>query len=295
MTKKKKWLIAGGVIIGIVAIFLILLFTVFTLKTVDIKFHTSVDKLVGMQEQIIEKGDFRYNSTVVFHSKKGYVDKLEKEFPYLEVVNIETVFPNKFVLHVAEREEVYAVKTENDFLICDENFKILNIVSEYNSTKDNAMLLENINVKNKEYTIGSFLQVLDYAPIYSGLIENNRKLNEQTAIIESISFSKVYDSMLKKDLLEASIKTFNGQTYNIQNCTYLLKNKLSVFLQIYSQIYSLIGTEFNVEGEESPKIWTKELLDSATININNYYLEESGNGQNCYFVVIPPKESLLII
>ena len=117
MTKKKKWLIAGGVIIGIVAIFLILLFTVFTLKTVDIKFHTSVDKLVGMQEQIIEKGDFRYNSTVVFHSKKGYVDKLEKEFPYLEVVNIETVFPNKFVLHVAEREEVYAVKTENDFLI----------------------------------------------------------------------------------------------------------------------------------------------------------------------------------
>ena len=42
-------------------------------------------------------------------NKKNITNELEKNNPRLKIINIETVFPNKFNLHCNEREELVAI------------------------------------------------------------------------------------------------------------------------------------------------------------------------------------------
>lgn len=294
MTKKKKLIIASVVLIAVVGIIVTLSLTVFSLRHVELDFMTSTDKLVVTEEEVVQKGDFSFNKSVFFHSKKQYIENLEKEIPYMEVVNIETVFPNTFVVHCAERQEVYAILQDDQYLICDEDLKVLRKEKDFVSNQQNAMLIEGVDILNESVEEGDFLKVENYYDIFSAFIENNRLLHEQQSFVESIKFSKQHDSNIKKDLPVATVKTFNGQQYKIVNTEKVLNRKVKKLIEVYSQIYSLIGTEIDW-GEQTPiegvTTWGKELLDNAVIEINNFYLDEN----NIYFNIWPSTESMSIV
>ena len=72
------------------------------------------------KQAIINSGGFSYGIPVFAVNKTEIINKLEKENYYLKVVNIETVFPNKLIVHCAEREELFSIKlSENLYYICD--------------------------------------------------------------------------------------------------------------------------------------------------------------------------------
>ena len=286
MSRKKKWAIALAVIIALVGILVTLSFTVFSLKTVQINFLTS-HTISLTAEEAVQKGEIGMGRSVFFHSKKGYVERLEKAYPSLEIVNIETVFPNTFVINCAQRQKVYAVESEGGYFICDEDLKVLEKVQTFSSDTDNPILLQNVIVENQNAEAGDFLQVQNYIDIYSALVENNRLLFEQQSIIERVSYSTEYDQNSKRDVFVASVHMFNGQTYRILNADIILNKKMSLLLQVYSQIFSLIGQPID-QSDESLGVWTEELLQNATVEINNYYLDQ----ENCYFSVIKPQESM---
>ena len=62
----------------------------------SIKNNLRIAKLTATDEEIIESGEFSYGSSVFFHGKKKYEERLESKYPYLKVINIETVFPSRF-------------------------------------------------------------------------------------------------------------------------------------------------------------------------------------------------------
>lgn len=286
MSRKKKWAIALAVIIALVGILVTLSLTLFSLKNVKINFLTS-HTISLTAEEAVQKGEIGIGKSVFFHSKKGYVERLEKAFPSLEIVNIETVFPNTFVINCAQRQQVYAVESEGGYFICDEKLKVLEKVPTFSSDTDNPILLQNITIENENAEAGDFLKVQNYVDIYSALVENNRLLFEQQSIIERVSYSTEYDQNSKKEVFVASVHMFGGQTYRILNADIALNKKMSLLLQVYSQIFSLIGQPID-QNDDSLGVWTKELLQNATIEINNYYLDQ----ENCYFSVIKPQESM---
>lgn len=287
---KKKLLILGGIALGIIVIFVILCFTLFGLSTVTVDFRTSTVKLAGLEKDIVESGEFHYGGSVLFMGKKGAIQKIEAAFPYAKVVNIETVFPSKYVVHIAERQEVYAVQNGENYFITDEEFKVLNVVE--NIDEEKAIKLSGLEIENKDAEKGDVLKCSNAVDIYSAFLQNNRALHEQRELIESITLS-VYEDVQSLETGETLIftdpaitfKMKNGQTYLIKKCTYGLSYKLAKMLSIYSSIYDeLIGT--TIAGEE--RVWTEDLISRATIEIGNKYSPSASPTETTY-KVIPPQ------
>ncbi len=285
MAKKKKVLIAGGVTLGIIGIFILLLFTLFALKNAEVDFRTSRVNLSATQEEIIETADLSYKSPVLFHSKKKYVSRLEKAYPYIKVINIETVFPNKFVIHVSERQEVYAVEGEGFFYICDEDFKVLRKTEKFESVESNAILLSGIEVKS-EKDAGEFLPVDGYVDIYSSFVENNRLLFEQQALVKEINFEKAVNEKTNLEEVSAKLTLFSGNNIKILNCSKSLTLKVTSAIQVFSQLYSLLGKEIKIVSEDGQTevvgVWDEDNLRSAVIEIGSYYTSDG-----IYYKVLP--------
>ena len=104
----KKAIISLSVVLGIIAVILILFWTLFALSTVEVDYKTTTSNLNVTDEEIIEAGDFHYGASVIFDGKSKYIENINnhayenENFAYLEVVNIETVFPNKYSFILSE-------------------------------------------------------------------------------------------------------------------------------------------------------------------------------------------------
>ena len=280
--KSKKIIISLSVVVALIVIIVALSFTVFSLKKVEIDYRTSHKNITLSEEELVEGGDFSFGASVFFHGKNGYIEKIESLSPYIEVVNIETVFPSTFVVHIAERQEVYAFAYKNSTFITDQNLRILREEENFVSNRENAMLFEGGLIAENDYKVGDYLQIENFIDIYSSLFECNRTLTEQRALICSIKLLSEYDENIKQTQVTAILKLFGGQTVQIKNATYGLKYKLNMFLSVYSNLYSLIGQEIASGG-----VWTEELIDSCTIIVNNFYNYTEHNETECYFNILP--------
>lgn len=125
--KHKKALIISSVILTIIVVIIILMFTLFSLKSVELSFKTETLNITAEQTEQIEQKTLSYGGSVLFINKDKIVSELEKEFPYLKIVNIETQIPDKFVIHCAEREELFSIESNGKYYVLDEELKILSI------------------------------------------------------------------------------------------------------------------------------------------------------------------------
>ncbi len=130
------------------------------------------------------------------------------------------------------------------------------------------------------------MNVSGYIDVFSALIENNRQIFEQKALIKEINFENFKNDKTNKNEILANLELFSGQEVKLYNCQKMLKEKVASFIQVFSQIYSLIGKEIKIVHEngefEILGSWDKETLDSAVIEINNYYLTDG-----IYFKILP--------
>ncbi len=290
--KLKKWYFILGAVLALVIVAIILCFTAFSLKTVSIDYRTSHPNISQMvsDKEIIEGGKFKKGKPVFFQNKKQYSKNIENFNPYIKVINIETIFPSKMVVHIAERQEVFAVKgkikideTEEEcFYICDEQLRVLRIDIEVNDNVENEDVkednienndIENDNIENikkdkrynistkdnpilidnqisKQYKEGDYIKEIRKPSIYDALFENNRHLGEQQSLIEKLKLTKEYDKQLKKDIGVTELKLFSGQTFKIFNDNYSMKYKAKLLIDVFGQIYDFVGKEYKL-GEKT--------------------------------------------
>ncbi len=283
---KKKWIIALSVIVAVILLIVILSFTVFSLRSVTLDYRTSKENITATDEEIIESADIDLGGSVFFRNKQYYIDNIERENPFVKVINIETVFPSSYVIHIAERQKVFAVEHNGQYYIVDEDYKVLEI---YNSEEQiDAILLNGLEISGTSYAVGEFMEVENSQPIYSALYENNRPLNEQKAMIESITFTSIYDKNIGKSQPAIELKFFSGQTFRIINSSYGLRYKVALMLDVFSQIYEFIddpNDEENNKVDENGVILTEENLKTAIIEIRNYYDYRVYDEDDCYFQI----------
>lgn len=238
----KKFLIWGGAVFIFLGLLVVLNFTLFSLNSVSISFHnaTSLYADTTTQNSIVETGEFENENSVFFVDKQSHIDKIEKQYPFIKVINIEVQFPNNLIIHCIEREPLFAVQTTNNILICDKEFKILEIeeTTTYESTQNNCILIEGLNIENA-LTAGDFI-ITDETPLLkliSPAFElNNRNILEQQALIKKIEVTTMVSVINFAYTPAIYITDFNGLETRIEDALDKLEAKINLFLAVQSQI-----------------------------------------------------------
>ncbi len=280
---KKGWIIAISVAIFVIGLLVLLSFTLFSLKEVRVDYKTSFSEVIN-EEDLIDRGKFAYKGSVFFHGKSKYIENIERAYPNVKVVNIETVFPSTFVIHIAQRQEVFAILYNENYLICDNEFKVLRIASDFSSSQTSPILLQGIEIEDDNITVGSELKIEGYYDIYNSSLKNNRPLSSMQTILNTITFSQIYDEVLLTYQPAVTFTLYDGQKYIIKNCGYGLDGKMKLFYDVYSQIYTYIGQTIKIDGEEI--VLSEENLKNATILIDNYYDYSQHDENDCYFNIV---------
>ena len=270
LLKHKKLLIGSSIVLGLVLLVVILCFTLFALRIVEVEFKNNPQIFTEQSKiSIKENQSIKYGTPVFALNKNKIITELEKDKPYLQVINIETVFPNKIIIHCAEREETFAVKAgDKKYFICDRDFKVLTIRTNYSSTQDNAILflgLENLIENTNRVNEGEFLEFSSETEmlknIGQALLRNNKTVAEQRALIKTIELDSCVYYYTAKNQPYLKITDFNGFVSNIYVPETLLATKFQAMFASDSQVI------YNPE-----KFFTEEELASMGTLDENYYL-----------------------
>jgi len=162
--KHKKATIICSIVFVLLIILVVLMFTVFLLKDVKVELKTGTEHLTQEVVSEIEDEALKTGGSVLFLGKEKLISRLEKQFPYLKIVNIETQIPNKLVIHAAEREELFAVNSGEKSYFLDEEFKILRVENSIYSKQENGAVLLSfgsvfIDTEDKAYAAGVDLKL----------------------------------------------------------------------------------------------------------------------------------------
>ncbi|MGI5842072.1 MAG: cell division protein FtsQ/DivIB [Christensenellales bacterium] len=246
LVNKKTLIIVGAVLLSLIATVLILLFTVFSLNEnglqVSFKNQSEFQQTENFENVLFEKSGIKKNASVFFINKTKAKQNLEKEFPLLKIVNIETIFPNKLTFHVAERESVFAVKNTslNFFTILDEDFKVLSVLNQTQflalETKPIVAVFENSALINLEE--GDFVEKNETINLLTNLSKNllinNRDAVEQKALFKKV---EVYDNLLCLYLQDDFLIKIHTPKVKLQEKIDLALRSLSVVYPSYYQTH----------------------------------------------------------
>lgn len=144
------------------AIVIVLSSAVFSLGNVSIKYLSTTNVLTGQEQSVLESANFKYGESVFFSNKKEYIKNLEKSNPYIRVINIQTVFPNKLIVNAVERNETYVIKLDsNKYVKTDEFLKVLSISNVFQNTTANGIVIENSGLNSQSVQAGDFFEIQD--------------------------------------------------------------------------------------------------------------------------------------
>ena len=256
-------------------------YTLFALREVEIDYRTSHHNITATDEEIIESGEIELGGTVFFRNKQKIEQRIENAHPYIDVVNIETVFPSKLVIHIKERAKIYAVAGDDEYYFCDENLKILEISRQLNA--DSPILLEGDFVA-KRMQVGQYIDFVQNPMIYQSLYQSNLTYGNQRDLIEKIRVEKIYDEGEKDQINSVKLFLKSGQTVIFANPEKYLDQKAYLFLNVFSSLFEMAGKQ-SVQKDGNKAVLTEENLKNCEIYINNYYMQSENVAENCYFKI----------
>ncbi len=277
---KKKAIITICSLALVLGLVLTLCFTLFSLKTIEIDWRTSHSQITTTDEEIISASGIQKGGSVLFKGKKKAVEKIEESHPYIDVINIETLFPSTFVIHIAQRQEVYAIAFDGGHYICDQNLRVLRIEENFENNPQSPILLALPDQLPNNIEAGQYLQNVDLPPLYDGFFENNRTLGEQIELIKSATLTTEKNTATGKNERIFTIDLYSGQTIRIVNADRGLTAKVKLMLAVYSQLFTYIGKPLSTP--DGVVLLTEAHLRTCTIEINSY-LSPSRGEDECYF------------
>lgn len=227
MTKKTKLITTFISLLAIIVLLVVLSSTLFAVSSVKVSFESSKNVLASVDEtEMASAANIKNGTNVFLLSKKKAKKTLEKAYPYLKVVNIETKFPNSVIIHVVERDEVFAFQTEDKCFITDSELKVLRIVDgEYTSDKLNAI---KISYDEQGADVGEFLSVSDkYITLKSLEKSNYQNFSKEDGEFALNVLLSTYKSLSIFDE-KIVMQTFLGVKVCVYNPSYKQQEKLKM-------------------------------------------------------------------
>lgn len=237
---KNKRLVVILSILAFLTVLVVLNSTVFTLQKVSVNWLTTRNELVGKDDSIVSSVSTGVNIFLV--DKNKISEDLEKKNPYLRVVGIETKFPNKIVIHTAERESLYAVElSENGasyYMILDEKGKALRrtnssifAVGAGLGARPIRISFEGVGVDANNYVEGENIKDEELRGMLSNLSYTLREAGHTPTTSKGLfsRISIVYAGGEKEIILT----TRNGMKICLKDAENLTTDKLLLGLSVY--------------------------------------------------------------
>lgn len=148
--------------------------------------------------KIVTDSGIKHKISIFTVNEKKAIENIEKNNPYVKVISIERVFPNKVHINISKRIGILAMELSdgNNYAIIDRELKILEIIAKndinlYEYTLINGYILKS---ENTDTLAGNFLSldVLQIKNLYDTVqgMENVGFVNERfTAFTYSIDMS----------------------------------------------------------------------------------------------------------
>ena|GEM_PF-3572434 len=127
---KNKRIIIIFCVLLFVALSAVLTSVLFTVGEIEIVCASKPEYLnENLSEASLQEGlDETYlGKNIIFLNTKGLKNQVERDFPYVKVLNIERVFPKKVIVTVKERLEVYCFEKDGKFIYTDYECRVLRI------------------------------------------------------------------------------------------------------------------------------------------------------------------------
>lgn len=205
---------------------------VFRVKNIEINFLVASTRYSDSQsvDSIINACEIKKGNSVFLLKKEKVSNKLEEDYPYLDIINIEVIFPNTVRIHSVERIECYAIKlTNNSYAICDKQMKVLRFS---NSAEDMVLVKDGFNSAE----IGDYISY-NNSSYYTSLIEEFEKFNQNSTsvkfILKDIELLEVLGASGSE--YNYKISTDCGIDIEIQNITQSFSEKIYKAYTLYSQ------------------------------------------------------------
>ncbi len=126
MSKTKIAIIST--VVGILAIIAILFGVVFCLRREEVVVVNNEANIEISSDEIINSAGLKHGTSIFMLDKDTAINNIEKEFPYIKVIQIKTVSVIKVEIHVRSRVETFYVQNQNKYYILDEELKVLRIL-----------------------------------------------------------------------------------------------------------------------------------------------------------------------
>ncbi len=275
---KKSWIIALSVVGVVIVTIIILCFTLFTVQNVNVQFWTSTQHEYE-DEKIISASNIQMGKNIFFLDKQNFADNIEREYPYLQVINIEISFPSSFTIHVRERQSFYAVKNDEGYLILDDYLKVLeqsqelSIPAIFVESKIETLDGSEKYITDAQGNAGDFLQIDLLKEFYDALLVNGLTRSDCLAMIKQITFFESENEVFGNTELGLKLTLYSGREVYLHNANVILEYKLAKFFAVEKALPSL-----------APDL-SDEVINQSEIHINNFigsdYPEE-----DCYFYLV---------
>lgn len=234
---KNKSLVIILSVLAFIVLLVVLSSTIFCLKKVELNFMSNTINLTDKNEDIISSAEFKYNQSIFFIDKSTYVKKLEENNPYLKVLNMETIFPNKLVINCVERNELFAIKSyENDefknYLILDDELKILNLDENYTNLYTNSILVTLTNEITQTNLAGQVLNST-YNELLKALANELYAYNNNPLLLKA-NFEEIIVNFENKSNIK--IKMRSGVEIILKDMQNKLTEKFMLALSYYNSL-----------------------------------------------------------
>lgn len=241
--KYKRLIIILGSVLGFVVLCTILSFTLFRVHNISLDFQnaTTIFASEQKQQEVIKSANINTRVPIFAISKKRAIANLESRNPSLKVINIETVFPNKLVVHCAERERLFYVENGGVYFVCDQDLKILATYEDISLTQTKPILLSGVVVANTGATAGDKLMLtagLDVITnIATAFAHSNKTASDVKAMFKSINFKYEQNNFYTyKTSPMLEFVTFDNFKIVVRNANSFLNTKINLMLNTIPQV-----------------------------------------------------------
>ncbi len=261
MTRKSKILTIFLSLLAVVVLLVVLSSTLFAVSSVSVQFHSTKNVLASVDEtEIAKSSNIKTGSNVFFLSKTKAKQKIEQTYPYIKVLNIETKFPNKIIIHAIERDKVFAFQKDDKYYVTDSDLKVLDIVDGvYLSEKTNPI---KVSFDGEVCNKGEFLSVskkfLPLKTLEEANYQNYEKEQSSSALSDFLSYYQEIEVFDEKIVL----KTFLGVKVNIYSPQTKIQEKLK-----------MVSIKFDELSESQKSTGTINIFESENKVIGSYINE----------------------
>ncbi len=268
---KSKKLIVFITILSVLTVLVVLNSTIFTLQTVDINWLTTKNEMRNYKDYDIVDSVGKGGS--IFLVKKGIItEKLEKKYYYINVVSIETKFPNRIVLHCAEREPMYAVDIgDGKYAVLDETGKVLRISNSSIFAESDLDLgarpirvkFDGFAISADNFVLGEMVKADRVAKILDNLSYTLRESNYMPTTSKGV-FKHINIVASGDNNSEINLQTRNGMLMRLKNAEDYTTDKFLLALGLYNEKHQDGVVDGTIEA------WYNETMGKV---LARYYVE----------------------